>query len=150
MRSSLFFAVAWSSAAGRALRATMRSPSASEWSAVMLRKIGLSGRGCGLAVEAGRSTPTATVASGAATMKMISSTSITSMKGVTLISWLSARSSSAWRSRRAMALLRHPREGNLALLAVEVARDQAQHLGRGVGDQRLVAGDGAGEVIVDH
>jgi len=37
-----------------------------------------------------------TVASGAATMKMISSTSITSMNGVTLISWFSARSACAF------------------------------------------------------
>jgi len=43
-------------------------------------------RGDGLAVEAGRSTLMSTVARGAATMKMISSTSITSMNGVTLIS----------------------------------------------------------------
>ncbi len=48
--------------------------------------VGLDARGDGLAVEAGRSTLMSTVARGAATMKMISSTSITSMNGVTLIS----------------------------------------------------------------
>jgi hypothetical protein len=46
----------------------------------------LSGRCCGSAVDAGRLTAMSTVASGAATMKMMSSTSITSMNGVTLIS----------------------------------------------------------------
>ncbi|MCY1245363.1 hypothetical protein D9M72_585100 [compost metagenome] len=60
-----------------------------------LTNTGFSGRGAGLAVEAGRSTLMSTVASGAATMKMINSTSITSMNGVTLISWFSDRSSSA-------------------------------------------------------
>ena len=63
--------------------------------ALMVRKIGLSGRCCGSAVEAGRSTATSTVASGAAIMKMISSTRMTSMNGVTLISCVSARSSSS-------------------------------------------------------
>ncbi|MNV87135.1 hypothetical protein D3C71_1812350 [compost metagenome] len=58
-----------------------------------LTNTGFSGLGAGLAVEAGRSTLMSTVAKGAATMKMISSTSITSMNGVTLISWFSARSS---------------------------------------------------------
>ncbi len=52
----------------------------------MVRNSGLSGRGCGLAVDTGRSTAMSTVESGAATMKMMSSTSMTSMKGVTLIS----------------------------------------------------------------
>ena len=55
----------------------------------------MSGFFCGIADEVGRSTGKSTVASGAATMKMISSTSITSMNGVTLISWVSAKSPSS-------------------------------------------------------
>ena len=55
-------------------------------------RLGLS-KNCA-AFDVGRSTGMSTVASGAATMKMISSTSITSMNGVTLISCTSSRSSS--------------------------------------------------------
>jgi hypothetical protein len=55
-------------------------------------------------LEAGRSTATSTVESGAATMKMISSTSITSMNGVTLISWFSSRSSLSLREFRLPAM----------------------------------------------
>ena len=62
------------------------SPSARLRSDLSVRKIGLSGRGLRSALEAGRSTEMSTVASGAAIMKMISSTRITSMNGVTLIS----------------------------------------------------------------
>jgi hypothetical protein len=61
--------------------------------ALIVRKIGLSGRFCGSAVNPGRLTLTSTVASGAAIMKMISSTRMTSMNGVTLISWMSSSSS---------------------------------------------------------
>jgi hypothetical protein len=46
-----------------------------------------------------------TVASGAATMKMISSTSITSMNGVTLISCTSFSVSSPWSRRTLMMIL---------------------------------------------
>src|SRR5580704_15574197 len=60
----------------------------------MVRNTGLSGLGCGCALDTGNSTGTSTVESGAATMKMISSTRITSMKGVTLISEISAISPS--------------------------------------------------------
>src|SRR5262249_26062862 len=105
-------------------------------------------------VEEGRSTETSTVASGAATMKMISSTSITSMNGVTLISWTSSRSSLPWSRRTLIAprplFGRRPdrRPGDHA--AVEIAADQAEHLGGGVAELRPVAGDRAGEHIVDH
>ena len=51
-----------------------------------VRNSGLSGRGLRSALAAGRSTEISTVASGAAIMKMISSTKITSINGVTLIS----------------------------------------------------------------
>ena len=62
-----------------------------------------------LAVVDGSSTGTSTVASGAAIMKMISSTRITSMNGVTLISWVSAKSSPSCPRRIATALLRRSR-----------------------------------------
>ena len=73
---------------------------------------------------------TSTVASGAATMKMMSSTSITSMNGVTLISWASpgrrvgfaARGCRPWRYSAARAQ-RGARPAGL----VEVAADQALH-----------------------
>ena len=60
--------------------------SAIDKSALTVRNTGLSGRGCGSAVDAGRLTAMSTVASGAATMKMINSTSTTSINGVTLMS----------------------------------------------------------------
>ena len=125
-------------------------PSASDRSALMVRNSGLSGRGCGLAVDTGRSTATSTVESGAATMKMMSSTSMTSMNGVTLISCSSEPSSSSPLSRRAaMAHSAALAQPDAALAAVEIARDEAQHLGRGVAHQRPIAGDRACELIVD-
>src|SRR5205085_5000765 len=103
------------------------------------------------AVEAGRLTWMSTVASGAATMKMMSSTSITSMNGVTLISWTSSSVSSPWSRRTLMAALLHTlwtslgggqrrgsprgrrgRGGN----TFEVAAHQPQYLGGGVSQQR--------------
>src|SRR5690606_2538689 len=95
-----------------------------------------------------------TVASGAATMKMISSTSITSMNGVTLISWFSTRSSFSALELRlpAMVLLRcagrplMSRDGTV----VEVAADETLHCSRCVAEQELVAGDRARERVVDH
>jgi len=54
--------------------------------------------GNGVAVDDGRSIGRSTVDSGAATMKMIRRTRMTSMNGVTLISWVSAKSSSSSRS----------------------------------------------------
>jgi hypothetical protein len=47
---------------------------------------GFSGGGFDCALDVGRSTATSTVESGAAIMKMIKSTSMTSMNGVALIS----------------------------------------------------------------
>ena len=67
-------------------RAMTSSPTATERSGFTVTNTGLSGRGDGSTALAGRLTPRSTVASGAATMKMIRSTSITSMNGVTLIS----------------------------------------------------------------
>src|SRR5262249_17677377 len=115
----------------------------------MVRKSGLSGRGCGGAVDDGRSTGTSTVAKGAATMKMISSTSITSMNGVTLISWVSPRSSSPWSRRTAMALLRRDAAQRM-VATVEVAAPQPQDFGGCGGQAGPVAGDHARERVVDH
>ena len=53
----------------------------------------MSGLGATVAFDTGRSTATSTVESGAATMKMMSSTRVTSMKGVTLMSAISPMSS---------------------------------------------------------
>jgi hypothetical protein len=66
------------------VRGTSSLPSASVRSCFTVRNTGLSGRGCGCAFDTGRSTAMSTVDNGAATMKMMSSTSITSMNGVTL------------------------------------------------------------------
>src|SRR6266545_7147233 len=96
-----------------------------------------------------------TVASGAATMKMISSTSITSMNGVTLISWTSSSSSLPW-SRRTLivcgpALFGGSRKrGAQAPAAVEIAAHQQQDLGRGVAQERAVARGRARKRVVDH
>src|SRR5690606_24420615 len=115
------------------------------------RNTGLSGRGVACAVEAGRSTSTSTVASGAATMKMMSSTSMTSMKGVTLISCVSWRSSPML-SRTFPATASSLFGGDGARgdgAIVEIAADQPLHPGRGVGQNLPVTGDRAGEDIVD-
>src|SRR5579871_4731947 len=87
-------------------------------------------------------------------MKMISSTSITSMNGVTLISWTSSRSALPWSRRTLMApppSLGGGRQRRAAeRAAVEIAAHQPQHLGRGVAELRAVAGDRAREDVVDH
>ena len=70
------------------------------------------------------------------------------MNGVTLISCV---------SRDVVVVLQAPGHGLLLLrraqlgphAAIEVARQEAQHGDGGVADQRLVAADGAREVIVD-
>ena len=83
-------------------------------------------------------------------MKMISSTSITSMNGVTLISCalgeivVSVRAETHGH-RRYSAGARHA----ACAPRVEVAADESQHRGRGVGDQRPVAGGRAREHVVD-
>src|SRR4051794_1786457 len=96
-------------------------------------------------------------------MKMISSTSITSMNGVTLISWASAMSSSPRErprnpepnpvpgrapNRAPIGLLRGSRRPQAA--AVALAADQQQHLRRGVAEQRAISPDRPGQMIVDH
>src|SRR5262249_16088665 len=93
-RVSLSPFAAASSVLGKRSRLTGSSPSASVRSDFTVRYSGRSGRGCGSAVDAGRLTRMSTVASGAATMKIISSTNITSMNGVTLISCTSSSVSS--------------------------------------------------------
>ena len=121
-----------------------------------VRNSGLSGRGVRSALAAGRSTEISTVASGAAIMKMISSTRITSMNGVTLISWTSSSSSPPWSRRTLMAGYsaadRAPAVGRALLegAAIEIAADDAQDLGGGVGVQRAIAGDPAREHVVHH
>src|SRR5262249_48132243 len=104
-----------------------------------------------------------TVASGAATMKIMSSTSITSMNGVTLISWTSFSASSPW-SRRMTALSCSHVDTPCRSLggrqcggrrrgggAVEIAANQREHLRRCVAKLCAVARDQARErVINDH
>src|SRR5262249_48674384 len=116
----------------------------------MVTKIGLSGRGCSGAVLAGRFTPMSTVASGAATMKMMSSTRITSMNGVTLISCWMSRSSPLERcpSRTPMAAPRCALQG--AYMDALSATDHQEKLRRGVIQDGAIAADDADEVIVDH
>src|ERR1700712_3630873 len=155
MRSSFLPLVAVSSVAVRVSRAMTSSPTATDRSGFTVTNTGLSGRGCGSTALAGRSTPRSTVASGAATMKMISSTSITSMNGVTFISCASTRSSFVPRARapsRAVmiALLRGAWDVRLADLKAALAADQQQHLRRGVAKQRAICGDRACQIVVDH
>src|SRR5450756_1778715 len=76
-------------------------------------------------------------------MKMISSTSMTSIKGVTLISWLTARSPSASSIFMAIGLARDRGA------AIEIAAGHAQDEGRGVAEQATVAGNDARESVVD-
>src|SRR5712671_2500324 len=144
--------VACSSAGPSAARETGSSPSASERSGLTVRKSGLGGRCCCGASAVGRLTEMSTVASGAATMKMMSRTSITSMKGVTLISWTSSSSSLPW-SRRTLIVCSSlgRRRDRLAGAGatIEVAARQPQRLGRGIGELGPVGGDLAGEHIID-
>src|SRR5262245_65696907 len=124
-------------------------------SALTVNQTGLSGRGRGSAVDAGRLTWMSTVASGAATMKMMSSTSITSMNGVTLISWTSVSESSPWSRRTLMTTplrlfcggqRRRPARGRGdGGGAIEIAAHKPQDLGGGVPQLRAIAGDRARE-----
>ena len=82
--------------------------------------------------------PTSTVASGAATMKMMSRTSITSMNGVTLISWTSLSWSSPWSRRTLMVSLGGNRTPAIARTlvkssAIEIAADDPQDFGGSIG-----------------
>src|SRR4051794_10445960 len=161
MRSSFWPLVAVSSVAESASRTMTSSPTAIDRSGLTVTNTGCSGRGCGATALAGRSTPRSTVASGAATMKMISSTSITSMNGVTLISWASTRSSPLPRARNPsrglmIALLRGARGAWRLPAALEtvlktsLAADQQQHLRRGIAEQRAIRRDRTRQIIVDH
>src|SRR5439155_7529831 len=113
-----------------------------------------SGFFCGTAEEVGRSIGRSTVASGAATMKMIKSTSITSMKGVTLISWVSAKSPSSSNSlpaiETAIALLRRRARAAADMGAVEIARQQPRRSTRGAVDELKIALRHPREVVVDN
>src|SRR5215475_9471553 len=148
--SSLWLLVAASSACASASRVTTASPTAIVWSSLMVTNTGLSGRGCSGAVLAGRLTPISTVASGAATMKMMSSTRMTSMKGVTLIScWISRSSPPAREPRRiAMPLLRRARQRRRTNPLAPA--DDQQQLRRRVAQQRAIARYDAGKMVVDH
>src|SRR5579871_5276996 len=128
----------------------MVSPIAIDASGLMVTNTGLSGRGCSGAVEAGRLTPMSTVASGAATMKMINRTSMTSMNGVTLISCSTSRSSlfRPEETCRAIRLLRRPWQCRRT--AQLTAADYQQQLRGCVAEQDTVAGNHAGEMVIDH
>src|SRR5690606_12195860 len=117
--------------------------------------------GCAWALDAGRSTLISTVASGAATMKMISRTSMTSMNGVTLISWLSTRSSSPPDFRlpamivssnpaASCACARHNGARCSGDLAIKVAADKPLHRSRRVRKHQAISRNGARESVVDH
>src|SRR5262249_44472834 len=150
MRSSLSPLVALASMSGSASRDTGLSPSARLPSALSVKYTGFGGRCCGGAVEEGRSTEMSTVARGAATMKMINSTSITSMNGVTLISWVSTRSSSSRAMRMdigSSALFCRARQRHA--LPIEIAAHVPHHLRRRVRQKCAIAGDRAREHIVD-
>src|SRR5262249_25377418 len=105
------------------------------------------GRGAGWAVDAGRSTLTSTVESGAATIKIIKSTSMTSIKGVTLISYIASRASFSADKRIAIILLRGLAQGKdrrisvwaSGAAAIEIAGQMAKNLGRGIAEQGAVA-----------
>src|SRR5581483_5796756 len=148
--SSLWPLVAASSALESSPRGTMVSPIAIVASDLMVTNTGLSGRGCSDAVDAGRLTPMSTVASGAATMKMINRTSITSINGVTLISCSTSNSSVLEPDGRRMAigLLRRSRQRRR--MAQLPAADDQQQLRGGVTEQGAIAADHAREMIVDH
>src|SRR5450759_622766 len=119
-------------------------------SGLMVTNTGLSGRDCSGAVLAGRLTPISTVASGAATIKMMSSTRMTSMNGVTLISCWISRSSSPEREPRRIAIvsLRSARQRSDA--APVAAAYQQKELRRGVAQQSAVTVDHARKMVVDH
>src|SRR5215475_3321525 len=101
-----------------------------------------------------------TVASGAATMKMISSTSITSINGVTLISCISSSVSSPWSRRTLMTThsstldggkWRRPPSGRSRHDgAIEVTADEPQDLRRGIAKPGAVACDRPREHVVNH
>src|SRR5690242_16321062 len=110
--------------------------------------MGLAGRGSGTAAEAGRSTFTSTVASGAATMKMISNTNITSMNGVTLMSWASS-SSSEPRSRLIRLLRSGAQQDRPRRRTIQIARRQRQHRRGEVTQQQPVSRDDASKDVVD-
>src|SRR5690606_1304639 len=79
-----------------------------------------------LALERGRSTSKLSVSSGAVTMKMINSTSMTSMYGTTLISDLSLR-----RLRRPMALMADSSRGSVVYAGLAL-QDGAELVGKGL------------------
>src|SRR6516165_11188727 len=101
-----------------------------------------------------------TVASGAATMKMISSTSITSINGVTLISCISSSVSSPWSRQTLMTThsstldggqwRRPPRGRSRHDGALEIAADEPQDLRRCIAKPAAVARDRPREHVVNH
>src|SRR5262249_35474662 len=80
---------------------------------------------------------------------MMSSTSITSMNGVTLISWSSEESSSPPSNGATIALLRCGHQRRMAATSVQIPRNEAQPLCRGVSKERPIGADRAGELVVD-
>src|SRR5580698_9703772 len=151
MRIERSLLLSWSRVDCKASRATGESPIASDRSDLMVRKIGLSGRGWRSTLEVGRSTATSTVASGAAIMKMISSTRMTSMNGVTLISWISPSVLSPWSRRMLTGLLRGRNGSRIALRTLhQIAAHHGQDLDAGVGIERAILRDRARKHVVDH
>src|SRR5271170_3261731 len=143
--------LSWSRVDCKASRATGESPIASDRSDLMVRKIGLSGRGWRSTLEVGRSTATSTVASGAAIMKMMSSTRMTSMNGVTLISWISPSETSPWTRRMLTRSLRRRHCRRITLRPLdEIAAHERHDLDAGVGIERAILRNRAREHIVDH
>jgi hypothetical protein len=80
-------------------------------------------------------------------MKIISKISITSMNGVTLISWSSAESSFAVDT--SCCGLSRSRDGGMLVPSIQVAGDQAQDLGGRIAEERPVSADRARKLIVD-
>src|SRR5262245_21864532 len=145
MRSSRLLPVASSNAALRPSRLTLAPPMKRLRSPLRLTKTGRGGRCCGSAFEAGTSRGMSTVASGAATMKMMSRTRITSMNGVTLISCTSSRVSVSC-SLAATCLGPHRVR---ALRQIHITTDELRYRGGRVADQRPVAGGRARQHVVD-
>src|SRR5690606_2113391 len=114
-----------------------------------------SGRGCGWLEDAGRFTFTSTVASGAATIKIISRTSMTSINGVTLISCISPLSS-RFSLRRIAIQSTYAQFGrrmyrfNGAGVQVQIAALQQQNLRGNVTQCGFVTANHAREDVIDN
>src|SRR5215470_18369359 len=104
-----------------------------------------------MALDVGKSTGRSTVESGAATMKIMRRTRTTSINGVTLISWVSPKSSSSSTSVNVtpIVLLRRAAYRPRAH-AVEIARQLPRDRATRPSHQIEVAFRDAREMVVDH